>query len=148
MKTVFGEQIVEPMHLAWADEAFDKGYLEEPKGAPGFWEIPGAYLSARWNGPGRGYVDPVKEAEAPALRIEGMISTLEDENAEQGVDLEDRLDQIAYEEEALKERGLTRLSLVAVEQGSRGPKPDSPEAAGPAGVGGDETGNAASQGGS
>jgi hypothetical protein len=29
MRMVFGEQIVEPMHLAWADEAFDKGYLEE-----------------------------------------------------------------------------------------------------------------------
>lgn len=147
MSTVFVEQLIHPLHLAWADEAFDKGYLKEPAGAPGFWEMPGAYLNARWNGPGRGYVDPVKEAEAPALRIEGMISTLEDENAEQGVDLEDRLDQIQYEEAALKDRGLTRLSLVAVEQGTRGPKPDSLEATGPAGVEGDETGNAAGQGG-
>jgi lambda family phage portal protein len=140
MSSVFVDQIVTPLQLVWADEAFDKRYLKEPEGCPLFWDMPGAYLNSRWIGPGKGYVDPVKEAEAPGVRIENMISTLEDENAEQGVDLEERLDQIQYEEESLKERGLTRLSLVAAVQQTRGPKPDSEEAVGPAGPGGDATG--------
>jgi lambda family phage portal protein len=134
----FIEQYVTPVLLAWADEAFDRGYLQAPKGAPEFWEMPGAYLAGRWIGPPRGYVDPVKEMEASALRIEGMVSTMRDECAEQGKDYEEVLDQLAQEEEDLKERGLDRLSLVAAVQSTRGPKPDSEEAVGPAGPGGDD----------
>ena len=83
-------------------------YIKPPAGAPDFWDMPGAYLRARWIGPGRGYVDPVKEAQGAGLRISAMISTLEDENADLGRDLTDTLDQQADEEEMLKERGLTR----------------------------------------
>jgi lambda family phage portal protein len=135
---VLVEQYVTPIHLAWADEAFDRGYVRPPRGAPAFWDAPGAYLRGRWIGPPRGWVDPVKEMEAAALRIEGMISTLRDECADQGKDYEEVLDQIAQEEEDLKERGLTRMSLVAAVQSTRGPKPDSEEAVGPAGPGGQD----------
>ena len=38
----------------------------------------------------------------------------------------------------LKERGLTRLSLVATVQSTKGPKPDSEDAVGPAGPGGED----------
>jgi lambda family phage portal protein len=134
----FQEQIVAPLHLAWADEAFDRGYLSPPPGAPAFWDAPHAYLRGRWIGPPRGYVDPVKEMQAAALRMEGLTSTLRDECAEQGKDWEEVLDQIAFEEKALTERGLTRESLVAVVQSTKGPKPDSEEAVGPAGPGGED----------
>lgn len=140
MSKVFIGQLVTPLHLAWADEAFDRGYLVEPAGWPKFWEAPGAYLRGRWIGPGRGYVDPVKEMQASALRVEGLVSTLRDENADQGRDFEETLDQLEAENEMLADRGLTRGSLVAVEQSTRGPKPDSEEATGPAGVAGDEKG--------
>lgn len=133
---VFVTQIVTPLHLAWADEAFDRGYLVEPKGWPQFWDAPGAYLRGRWIGPGRGYVDPVKEMEASALRVEGLVSTLRDENADQGRDLEETLDQIEAENEMLAARDISRLSLVAAVQSAKGPKPDSEEAVGPAGPGG------------
>jgi len=136
MSKVFIEQIVTPLHLAWADEAFDQGFLTTPKGAPEFWEMPGAYLRGRWIGPARGYIDPVKEQEASGLRVEGLTSTLRDENAEQGRDLEETLDQIEAENEMLEERNISRLSLVAEVQATKGPKPDSEEADGPAGVGG------------
>lgn len=144
----FVAQAVTPLHLAWADEAFDRGYLVEPPGWPKFWDAPGAYLRGRWIGPGRGYVDPVKEMEASSLRVEGLVSTLRDENADQGRDLEETLDQIEAENELLADRGISRESLVAVVQSTKGPKPDSEEATGPAGVGGDETGQAASNAGS
>jgi lambda family phage portal protein len=105
----FVDQVVLPIHYAQLEEAFDRGYIKPPPGAPDFWDRPGAYLRARWIGPGRGYVDPVKEAQGASLRMGSMISTLEDENADLGRDLTDTLDQVADEEEMLKERGITRV---------------------------------------
>ena len=138
LNEVFAEQIVQPLYMAFLEDACDLGHIKAPAGAPDFWDLPEAWVHARWIGPGRGYVDPVKEAEAAALRMEGMISTLEIECAEQGLDYEDTLDQIAREEEELKSRGLTRLSLVAAVQANKGVKPDSEEATGPAGPGGED----------
>lgn len=108
MFAAFVDQIVLPIHYAQLEEAFDRGYVKAPAGAPDFWDAPGAYLRARWIGPGRGYVDPVKEAQGATMRVGGMLSTLEDETADLGRDLTDVLDQQADEEELLKERGLTR----------------------------------------
>lgn len=108
MFSAFSEQVAEPIRFAVIEEAFDRGYIVAPKGAPDFWDNPGAYLRGRWIGPGRGYVDPVKEAQGSGLRMGNMTSTLEAECAEQGRDLEETLDQIAREEEMLKERRLTR----------------------------------------
>jgi len=154
MANIFVEQVVTPIYYAFLEEAFDRGYVELPSGASlaghnggapldgldAFHALPGAIMRARWIGPARGYVDPVKEAEAAALRMESMTSTLEDECGEQGKDYEDVLDQIQIEEADLKERGLTRLSLVAAVQATKGPKPDSQDAEGPAGPGGDASG--------
>ena len=153
MSAIFVEQVVTPIYYAFLEETFDKGYLTIPKsakpvglshnGGPSladdleiFLTMPGAFTRAKWIGPGRGYVDPVKEAEGSVLRMEGLISTLEDECAEQGKDVDDVLQQIANENEDLKELGLTRASLVAAVQSAKGPKPDSEEAEGPAGPGG------------
>lgn len=105
----FVDQVVLPIHYAQLEEAFDRGYIKTPAGAPSFWDMPGAYLRARWIGPGRGYVDPVKEAQGASIRMGAMISTLEDENADLGRDLTDTLDQVADEEEMLAERGITRV---------------------------------------
>lgn len=104
----FVSQAVIPLWYGVVEEAFDKGFIAPPKSAPDFHDAPGAYLSARWIGPPRGYVDPVKEAEAASVRMSTMISTLEKECAEQGLDWEETLDQIAHEEEELKARGLVR----------------------------------------
>jgi lambda family phage portal protein len=108
---VFVDQVVTPVYLAWLEEAFDRGFITAPAGAPSFWDLPGAWAQARWIGPGRGYVDPVKEAEAASMRIDGLMSTLEAENAEQGLDWEETVEQIAFENEQLAARGITRTSL-------------------------------------
>ena len=105
----FVEQAVTPIYYAQVEEAFDRGYIKCPPGAPSFWEAPAAYLDARWIGPGRGYVDPTKEAEAASLRMSNMTSTLEQEAANSGRDWLENLDQIATEEEELKARGLKRV---------------------------------------
>lgn len=127
MFAAFTTQMVQPIYFAVMDEAFDRGYIKEPAGAPGFIEMPGAYLRCRWIGPGRGFIDPVKEAEAAALRMEGLTSTLERELADQGLPFEETLDQIAFENAELARRGLTRMSIVAATNAANRLKPDSLE---------------------
>jgi lambda family phage portal protein len=129
----FVDQVVLPIHYAQLEEAFDRGYITPPPGAPDFWEMPGAYLRARWIGPGRGYVDPVKEAQGASMRIGALISTLEDENADLGRDLTDTLDQAADEEEMLAERNLTRTQVAGSgmlanpsDAGNEGTPPETP----------------------
>jgi lambda family phage portal protein len=106
---VFTEQLVAPVYCAFVEEMFDRGYVTEPAGAPSFFDLPAAYVDARWIGPGRGYVDPVKEAEGASTRMGALLSTLERECAEQGEDYEDVLDQAAYEADEVKKRGLNRI---------------------------------------
>ncbi len=104
----FAEQIVAPIYYAVIEEAFDRGYIAPPPGAPSFWDLPGAYLCARWIGPSRGYVDPVKEAQAAGIRMDQLTSTLEEECALAGEDWLDVLDQAAIEKDELAARGLMR----------------------------------------
>lgn len=65
-----------------------------------------AYSRSRWVFSGRGWVDPVKEANAAKIRMESGLSTLEDEAAEQGLDWEEVLDQRAREDRRRQELGI------------------------------------------
>jgi lambda family phage portal protein len=116
---VFVDQIVQPIYVAFLEESVDKGYITLPGrfghngGPPMVAEMMDAWSQARWIGPGRGYVDPVKEAEGGALRVETVTSTLQDENAEQGRDWEDTVRQQARENRFLTKNELTRQSIIA-----------------------------------
>jgi lambda family phage portal protein len=114
----FTEQVLDPIRYCQVEEAFDRGYIVPPEGAPDFWELPAAYLNGRWIGPGRGYVDPTKEAEGANMRIDGLLSTLQDEAATQGLDFEELLDQAEFEQEELSARNLTRKSTAATVKGT------------------------------
>ncbi len=82
-----------PVYTIWLEEAVNAGLVD----APGFYDNMAAYTRARWIGPGRGWVDPAKEALAAELRMDNLLSTLEDECAEQGLDWEEVLEQRAIE---------------------------------------------------
>jgi capsid protein len=122
MLSGFTDQVVTPVYAAWLEEAFDRGYIVRPAGAPDFWDAPGAYVSSRWIGPPRGYVDPVKEAQAAAMRMDSLVSTLQRECAEQGLDYDETLDQIAAEADEMKARGIERRAL---NRGEGDPQPES-----------------------
>ncbi len=92
-----------PVYKLWLEEVVNAGLID----APDFYENQEFYLRARWLGPGRGYIDPVKEAQAAQIRMDSMISTLEIECAEQGLDWVDVLDQRALEMARMKELNLT-----------------------------------------
>lgn len=91
-----------PIYRLWLEEAVNAGMIE----APDFYENAEFYLRAKWIGPGRGQIDPTKEAEAAQIRMDTFTSTLEDECAEQGRDWEDVLEQRALEVARMKELDL------------------------------------------
>jgi capsid protein len=74
--------------------------------APGFYQNKALWCRCKWIGPGRGWIDPVKEAKASKIRLEIGLSTLEDECATQGLDWEEVLEQRAREQTKMRELGL------------------------------------------
>ncbi len=97
------------VYALWLEEAVNAGEIE----APGFYQNRYAYVRARFLFGGRGWVDPVKDADASRIRRESMVSTLEQECAEQGLDYEEVLDQLAIEEQMRRDRGLGPVAPVA-----------------------------------
>jgi len=92
----------QPVYELWLEEAVSSGQVE----ADFSYETRAYYCRAKWIGPGRGWIDPVKEAQAAQIRIENYVSTLEVECAEQGLDWNEVLEQRALERERMKELDL------------------------------------------
>lgn len=93
-------------YALWLEEAINAGEIELPAGAPDFYEARADWTFCRWIGPGRGWIDPVKEVQASQMKIDTGLSTLEGEAAEQGRDWQEILEQRAYEEAEQKRLGL------------------------------------------
>lgn len=103
-RIAFAQRWCGQVRLAVIEEAIDLGRVRLPRGAPDFWAEPGAWLRAKWIGPGRGFVDPTKEAQAAAMRVALGLSTMEDEAAElTGADYADNLAQISREIDEMPE---------------------------------------------
>lgn len=100
----FAQRFCQPVFIAWLEEAVDRGIVRIPAAWPNFYDALPAYARAKWIGPGKGFVDPVKEMQAAAMRVKAGVSTLEDEAAElTGSDYEDNMAQIAREISAMPE---------------------------------------------
>lgn len=99
-----------PIYEAWLEEAINAEWVD----APDFYDNRYAYRKCRWVFSGRGWVDPVKEANAAQLRMESGLSTLEQECAEQGLDWEEVLEQRARERARMAELDLLEPYQMAV----------------------------------
>jgi len=97
-----------PVYALWLEEAVNLGLVD----APNFYEFKSFYIRAKWIGPGRNQIDPVKEAQAAALRLGNRTSTLELECAEAGLDWNEVLEQQALEKARLEQLGLSELPEV------------------------------------
>lgn len=105
-----------PMYAGVMEEAHERGELPLPRYAPDYIEARTAYSRANWLGPGRGMIDPVKEPQGSVLSMDGALSTLQKEAAENsGMDWEEILDQRQIEVAAFKARGLTVPSWAAMQ---------------------------------
>lgn len=105
-RTDFGVNFAGQIRVAWLEEAMAVDDLPLPKGAPAFIECRNAYAACRWMGPGRGWIDPVKEKQGAVLGMDAALTTLEDECAEQGLDYLEVLEQRRYEIALFKEYGI------------------------------------------
>jgi len=110
----FANGVATPIFGLWLEEAIDKGDVKLPNGAPDFWTAFPAWVRCRWIGPGRGWVDPVKEAQAAQIRKDTLLSTDQDEAAEQGRDIEEIYEQQAHERALRQEYGLPETKAAGV----------------------------------
>lgn len=92
----------QPAYELVLEEMIDRRMVD----APDYYTLRRAYAASRWIGPGRGWVDPVKEVEAATRRMQAGLSTLEMEAAEQGLDWEDLIEQQAVEIDRCRALGL------------------------------------------
>ena len=106
-----------PMYAIWLEEVMHRKLLPLPSGAPAYAEAATAYAKCRWLGPGRGWIDPVKERQGSILGMDAGLSTLKHECAENsGLDWEETLDQRAIEVAAFAARGLKLPEWAGVEE--------------------------------
>jgi lambda family phage portal protein len=95
----------DPVYAAWMEEAV----LRDRIVAPGFLEDPlirMAYLGNIWTGPSHGQIDPTKETKAAQMRIDGLMSTIDQEVAALGGDFDQNMQQIRKEAKFKKELGI------------------------------------------
>ncbi|HLH95023.1 MAG TPA: phage portal protein [Xanthobacteraceae bacterium] len=121
----FAEGFAAPIRAAWLEEAHEVDDLPLPAGAPDFPSARGAYSRCRWMGPGRGWISPVDEAGAAIMRMDGALSTLEDECAEQGLEFEEVLEQRRYELSLFDKYGIPRpewAGAVLAQRSARQPE--------------------------
>lgn len=125
----FAMGFCQPIYGAFVEESHEVDDLPMPSGyVPAFIDARDAYARARWMGPGMGWLDPVDEAAAAILRMDGILSDLDSEAAEQGMDGDELLDARAHDLERIKARGLPLPSwaqiAVPAREAARKPEPE------------------------
>lgn len=111
-RAMVASMVANPLLLAVIEDAIDQGLVVLPEGAPELYEAPAAWLRTSWIGPPMGWVDPVKEAQAALMRIESGLSNWEDECADQGVDFEINLINLARQKKLWTQSGLMPPALA------------------------------------
>ena len=99
-----------PNWMMVMEEAWLRGLLAIPKGAPSFWTSPAvmrAWARGIWTRPPRGQVDPVKERQAEDLALASLTETRTGICYARGMDFPTLARQRQREERLLRELGLT-----------------------------------------
>jgi lambda family phage portal protein len=105
----FANQLPAQHYGAWVEEVVDMFPELLPRGytTDDFPEMRAALTQAKWIGPGRGWIDPVKERQGEVLGLDAAFGTLEDSCAEiEGEWWLDRIEQREIEVKAMTSRGL------------------------------------------
>lgn len=102
----FAAQFMAPWYGAWLEEVFDRRLIKLPPGAVSFEANRAGWCGAEWIGTGRGWIDPLREAQASGLRLSTGQSSRKDEAAEQGRDWKKTALQAARERKFYKGLGL------------------------------------------
>lgn len=96
-----------PIYGCFLEESMEVDDYDMPAGAPEFMECRVAYARAKFQGPGRGFVDGKAEKEASILGMDSGLSTLDDEVSELvGGNWREKVHQRAIERKTFVDLGL------------------------------------------
>lgn len=104
---LFTQAFCTPICSAWLEEAVGLGTVKVPGGALNFYRWRDALCMFEWMGPGRGTIDPKKEADAADSNETAGRSNLAIEAAEQGLDHRQVLMGLARERRLKQKLGLS-----------------------------------------
>ena len=91
---------------AWADEMALRGLLPDLPASVDYWLNREILLNCEWIGAGKIIVDENKYASATKTMLDAGLTTIRDSLNEQGKDLDDVLEQIAFEQQRKAELGI------------------------------------------
>ena len=101
------EHVLRPIFKKFVESCELKGLLD----GTGFNANDQDYYEAIWLGEGMPWIDPKKEAEADALRINSNVTTLREVCASKGMDWQEVLEQRKSEIEEMKRLGITQEEI-------------------------------------
>jgi lambda family phage portal protein len=104
------------------EEAWLRGYIKLPKGAPDFYAAKAEWCACTWTVPERTNLDPVKEMVAHIMGKQNNVATDADFCAKRGRDYEDTYKQRSRERKLAK-----KLELPEVGDATVSKKPETPE---------------------
>ncbi len=102
----FATGFAQPVYAAWLEESMEVDDLPLPAGAPPFEECRTAYARASWMGPGIGWMDPVDEPTGSVIRLDAALTTHSRELADQGLDLDEVLEERSLELQKFKDHDI------------------------------------------
>ena len=106
MRAACPAKLAGEIYALWLEEDLEmvSGY---PDGTVAkFADMPEAWTGASWIAPGKGEIDPLKQANAADVNLRIMRTTREMEAAELGQDFDEIVQQRAYEEKLMSDVGL------------------------------------------
>lgn len=98
----------------WLEEALHRGIIKPPKSTYDFYERRAAWTNVAWIGQGKLAIDGLKEVKEAILRIEGRLSTYEDELALLGKDYQEVFEQQYRELQEIDRLGLPKPSWAVI----------------------------------
>lgn len=97
-RRLFTRHVATQIYSAVIEEAIAKGWIELPENAPDFTLFRSAYCACDWIGPGMGWVDPLKEAQAAEIMKRNKFRSHSSIIGEAGEAWDEVFEQISDEE--------------------------------------------------
>ena len=114
----FTQQFLTPIYAAWLEWEVANGDVKVPGGPVNFYRSKTAICMAEWIGPGRGSVDPNKEANADNLDIAAGRKSTPESILERGRDPSDVLSEESWYRAEREQRGLPEQNFNVKADGS------------------------------
>ena len=113
-KTGFENGFINPIMRCFVEEIMDIEDMPMPSGrVPTFNDFPTAFSRCQWLGPGRGVIDVLKERQGAIMGIDGGLTSLQKETANQGEDWEEIADANKVVFEKYKKLGIPLPTSLA-----------------------------------